>query len=145
MDNETEESTENSSSDEDDPNYPKLEEPKFNRAELKAVILRHGGTVMETFPGTRARVPANLVVLTDRACRTMTFLLAVAHGFPRINFQWVLHSAKRGKLEEIRSYFVPVGYSTVHDREVEQHSNASKLTDMLKGMDTIGYLLSGLC
>ena len=67
----------------------KLEEPKFNRKELVKKIEDNGGKVLKKFPGEKEKIPENVVLLSDRKCQTMTYLLSIAYGFERVNFMWV--------------------------------------------------------
>lgn len=61
--------------------------PQFNRSLLQQQILDHGGQVLDSFPGQASAIPEDLILLTDGPCETMTYLLAVAYGFKRLNFQ----------------------------------------------------------
>ena len=55
-------------------------------------------------------VPKELYVISDRACKTMTYLLAMTYNFPAVSFQWVLHSVATGEQKNFRHYMLPVGY-----------------------------------
>ena len=74
---------------EDDDEVEKLEEKKFKKNELKQKIQDNGGKVLTKFPGDKEKIPEHLVVISDRMCRTMTYLLSIAYGFERVNFMWV--------------------------------------------------------
>ena len=55
-------------------------------------------------------IPKELFVISDRACKTMTYLLAMTYNFPAVSFQWVLHSAAMREQKNFRHYMLPVGY-----------------------------------
>ena len=57
-----------------------LVEPKFNKSELRKKIQENGGQVLSKFPGEKEKIPEHVVVISDRMCRTMTYLLSVAYG-----------------------------------------------------------------
>ena len=40
----------------------------------------------------------------------MSFLLAVAHNFPRVSHCWVQDSVRQKELMDKKNYFLPVGY-----------------------------------
>lgn len=71
-------------------------------------------------------------MLSDRSCKTMTFLLALTYGYPRLNFLWAQDSARKGQLLPLENYALSVGYSEVRAREVE-HFEARPQTDLLRG------------
>jgi hypothetical protein len=127
MDTETEE-------DESDLNESKEDaaaEDTFSRGRLAQVVRSRGGIVLDEFPGERKAVPSDVIVLSDRHCKTMTYLLAVAYGFPRVNFLWVRDCLKANKRLPLKSYMLPVGVRASDDQEVECHDHTRPLTDML--------------
>ena len=107
----------------------------FDRKKLREVIVKHGGVVLEAFPGgTHTPFPqpyitdngqqvSKLVVVSDRYCQTMSFLLAIGFGIIRISHLWVLQSATEGKLQPMKNYYLPVGWSMTEDREIEQNEH----------------------
>lgn len=119
---------------EDSDHYQSLEEDcnRFSRSELRNLISENGGTVLDAFPGSKEVIPKELIVLSDRACETMTFLLAVTYGFPRVNYLWVKDSVMQNKSLDMRNYFLPVGKSKVPGRlrVVECHEIGSLKTLM---------------
>merc|ERR1711894_370389 len=106
----------------------------FDRKKLREVV-KHGGVVLEAFPGgTHTPFPqpyitdngqqvSKLVVVSDRYCQTMSFLLAIGFGIIRISHLWVLQSATEGKLQPMKNYYLPVGWSMTEDREIEQNEH----------------------
>ena len=66
-----------------------LVDPKFNRKDLKKKIQDNGGQVLTKFPGEKEKIPEHVIVISDRMCRTMTYLLSIAYGFERVNFMWI--------------------------------------------------------
>ena len=115
-----------------------LVEPSLKRRELKEMIENNGGRVLASFPGPQQSFPTNqnLVVLTDKACETMTFLLAIAYNYPRLHYQWVKDSVRNKILKSYRDYSLPVGYSTILKRDVEQPDIGS-LVQLLKDMSIL--------
>ena len=66
------------------------QEKSFSRSGLRQMIVENGGKVLAACPdGAKEPMPPNVVVVTDRACQTMTYILALVYGYPRINFAWV--------------------------------------------------------
>ena len=107
----------------------------FNRKKLKELIIKHGGVVLEEYPGgTHCPFPQpfmtdegqtvpKMVVVSDRYCQTMSFLLAIGFGTARISHLWVLQSITEGKLQPIKNYYLPVGWSVIEEREIEQNEH----------------------
>ena len=58
-----------------------LVEPKFNKSELRKKIQENGGQVLSKFPGEKEKIPEHVVVISDRMCRTMTYLLSIGKVF----------------------------------------------------------------
>lgn len=105
-----------------DPLDNNLESLTFNKKLLKKIISDHGGSVLDEFPGEKQKqVPSQVIVISDRNCRTMTFLLAIGFGYQRINFVWVHNSVSAKCKLPLKNYLLPVGFSTIDSREVEQH------------------------
>ena len=104
----------------------------FDRKKLKECILKHGGVVLSEFPGgTHSPFPQplltengqeipKLVVVSDRYCHTMSFLLAIGFGIVRVSHLWVLQSITEGKQQPMKNYYLPVGWSVMEGREIEQ-------------------------
>ena len=113
----------------------------FDRRHLKEVIVKYGGTVLEEFPGgthspfpqpnldTNGQYRPSLIVVSDRYCQTMSFLLAIGFGVPRISHLWVLQSVTERRLQPMKNYYLPVGWSISEEREIEQseHNSLEKL------------------
>ena len=64
-----------------------------------------------------------MIVVSDRHCQTMSFLLAIGFGTVRISHLWVLQSVTEGKLQPMKNYYLPVGWSVIEDREIEQNEH----------------------
>ena len=62
-----------------------LVEPKFNKSELRKKIQENGGQVLSKFPGEKEKIPEHVVVISDRMCRTMTYLLSIGKIFQYLN------------------------------------------------------------
>lgn len=118
-------------------------EPKFDKSSLKQTILKHGGKVLDSFPGVKEPIPNDLIILSDRSCRTMTYLLAITYGYRKISFQWI-HDCISYKVKDplnntevnINNYTLPIGYSNVADMEIEQHESPDQ-TSLLKGKNLV--------
>jgi hypothetical protein len=106
-----------------------LEVLVLNKTLLQTIIQTHGGHVLDSFPGEKEKIPSHVIVISDRYCRTMTFLLAVAYGFERINFHWIHNCVAAKKLLPRQNYYLQVGFSSVDNREVEHHE-ACNLRDL---------------
>lgn len=105
---------------------------KFDKLALSKLIKDNGGKVLEKFSGEKEKVPANLIVISDRFCRTMTYLLGVAYGCERVNFVWIHNCVTAKKLLPKQNYLLQVGFSTMKNREVEHHEIESNLRDLFK-------------
>ena len=57
----------------------------FNRKQLRKLIVNNGGRVLEKFPGEKEKIPSSVIVISDRYCRTMTYLSALCYGYDRLN------------------------------------------------------------
>ena len=78
-----------SETEDDDEEVEKIEENKFNRKELVKKIEDNGGKVLKKFPGDKEKIPEHVILISDRMCGTMTYLLSIAYGFERVNFMWI--------------------------------------------------------
>ena len=85
-----------SETEDDDEEVEKIEENKFNRKELVKKIEDNGGKVLKKFPGDKEKIShiryhryQHVVLISDRMCGTMTYLLSIAYGFERVNFMWI--------------------------------------------------------
>ncbi len=127
--------SETEADDDEDEEEPEnnLSTPAFERSKLKQILAQHGGQVLGQFPGDKDKIPENLIVLSDRSCRTMTYLLAIAYGFQRVNFLWVLNSVSAKNLLPVSNYLLPVGFSSVLNKDVEQHE-VGPLRDIFKDL-----------
>ena len=75
-------------------------EVTFDKGTIKSCIAAGGGTVLPEFPTQHRPLPTadtELVVVTDRSSRTMTFLLALANSTPIVSFRYILDSTAAGK------------------------------------------------
>lgn len=98
----------------------KLEEPKFDRKLLKRKILENGGKVLDKFPGEKEKIPSHVIVVSDRVCQTMTYLLSIAYGFERIHFTWILNCITEKQLLARQNYNLQVGFSKSLNCDIEQ-------------------------
>merc|ERR1711894_563143 len=108
----------------------------FDRKKLKECILKHGGVVLSEFPGgTYSPFPQplltengqeipKLIIVSDRYCQTMSFLLAIGFGMVRVSHLWVLQSVTEGKQQPMKNYYLPVGWSVLEGREIEQSEHS---------------------
>ena len=92
-------------------------------------------------------IPKELFVISDRACKTMTYLLAMTYNFPAVSFQWVLHSAAMREQKNFRHYMLPVGYRyspyrifetilhTMHDIDFMYQMNMHSTIRIMPGLD----------
>ena len=112
-----------------------LKEEVLDKKSLRKKIIEHGGTVLAKFPDqTKEKISSNIIVVTDRMCRTLTYLSAIAFGFERINFTWILNCISAGKLMIRKNYALQVGYSNVLQRDIEPHEVSSvNLRELFKG------------
>ena len=108
METETEESGAEEEEDEDDD--AGAEPSRFDKRRVAEAIRAGGGNVLASFPGPDQPVPGDLFVISDRACKTMTYLLAITYNFPAVSYQWVMQSAALKKQQNFRHYLLPVGY-----------------------------------
>ncbi|XP_040564957.1 TP53-binding protein 1 [Lepeophtheirus salmonis] len=138
LDTETDLGEESSSSD-DNYDREKMEVDPFNKYEIKSLILKYGGVVLNSFPGENSKFPKKdeeLYIVSDKSCRTLNFLYGIAHGVPPISFQWILDSVRGTKKFPIANYLLPLGYSETKGFEIEQGACESrplfKLLDKLK-------------
>ena len=127
---------------------PETHEPStstngFDRPHVKRLILENGGTVLDEFPGPKAPVVPGLIIVSDRHCLTMTYLLGVSYKFRCISYLWILQSVDQQKLLQIESYFLPVGFSQVDKRMIEQSERSANLTRAKKGLfNNLHFLLT---
>ena len=81
-----------------------VKEPKFDKKSLKSVISAHGGAVLSDVPvsGEEGRdtptLDTSLMGVSDRECRTMNYLLCLAHGVPLVSHVYILDCVQSGKL-----------------------------------------------
>lgn len=99
----------------------------------------HGGKVLDSFPGEkRPLLPqSELIVLSDGARETMSFLSAITYGYQRIHYQWIQDSIQLEKLMPRKNYLLPLGYSSILKREVEQSEKSKSLTHLLEGKNVL--------
>ena len=89
----------------EDENDIHFQSDNMNRTTLKKKIQDHGGKVLDKFPsGDDEKIPNNIVILSDKACKTMTYLLGIAYGFPTINFVWVINCCMGKELLPMQNY-----------------------------------------
>ena len=103
----------------EDDEEDKLEEVKFDRKLLKQKILDNGGKVLEKFPGEKEKIPENVIVVSDRVCRTMTYLLSIAYGFERVNFMWIHNCITAKEILNRQNYALQIGFSKFLHRDIE--------------------------
>ena len=98
------ESQEDSSESESEAQRPVVSEPKFDKRSLKSVITAHGGSVLSDVPvaGEEGRdtptLDTGLMGVSDKECRTMNFLLCLAHSIPIVSHVYILDCVQSGKL-----------------------------------------------
>lgn len=115
----------------------KLEEPKFDRNELKKKIEDNGGKVLTKFPGEKEKIPEHVVVISDRMCRTMTYLLSIAYGFERVNFMWIYNCVTAKELLPRQNYALQVGFSSHLNRDVEHLETKGNRRELFKGLHVL--------
>ncbi len=95
--NETEDDDEEEEEDEDEDTIRADDEPKMSKSLLTKLVTEHGGRILSSFPcGKYEPTPQQVVVLSDRHCQTMTYLLGVAYKFPLVHFKWAQESVAAG-------------------------------------------------
>jgi len=99
----------------------------FIRAAITQTIIENGGVVLSEFPGAKSPVKAGLMVISDRQCSTMTYLLGVAYKFRLLSYLWITQCVAEQKLLPHESYLLPVGYSQLEKRSIEQEERSSNL------------------
>ena len=83
--------------------------------------------MLSEFPGAKSPVKAGLMVISDRQCSTMTYLLGVAYKFRLLSYLWITQCVAEQKLLPHESYLLPVGYSQLEKRSIEQEERSSNL------------------
>ena len=83
--------------------------------------------MLSEFPGAKSPVKAGLMVISDRQCSTMTYLLGVAYNFRLLSYLWITQCVAEQKLLPHESYLLPVGYSQLEKRSIEQEERSSNL------------------
>lgn len=111
-----------------------LEEPKFDRKSLKLKILGNGGKILRSFPGDNEKIPENLIIISDRVCRTMTYLMSIAYGFERIHFTWILNCVSEKKLLTRQNYMLQVGFSKTLNRDIEHLDAKTDRRSLMKDL-----------
>ena len=53
---------------------------EFNKKRVRKLLTEYGGKVLDKFPGDKDKIPAKVILISDRYCKTMTYLLAIAYG-----------------------------------------------------------------
>ena len=98
------ESLEDSSGSESEAQRPVVTEPKYDKRALRSVITAHGGSVLSDVPvaGEEGRdtptLDTGLMGVSDKECRTMNFLLCLAHSIPLVSHVYILDCVQSGKL-----------------------------------------------
>ena len=101
----------------------------------------HSGTVLSEFPGAKSPILAGLIVVSDRHCSTMTYLLGVAYKFKILSHLWVSQCVSEQKILPSESYLLPVGYSKIEKRTIEQAERNVNLKNTKKDLFTDLHLL----
>ncbi len=90
--------TETEDEEEQEGDIKKSNEPRaFSKSGLRQMITENGGRVLSAFPdGANEPIPADVVIISDRTCQTMTYLLAIVYRYARVNYIWVHDSIHAG-------------------------------------------------
>ena len=107
----------------------------------KRFAFLHPGTVLSEFPGAKSPIVAGLIVVSDRHCSTMTYLLGVAYKFKILSHLWVTQCVSEQKILPSESYLLPVGYSKIENRTIEQAERNVNLKNTKKDLFTDLHLL----
>ena len=100
----TEPESQDDSSEPEAETRPVVTEPKFDKKSLKSVIIAHGGSVLSDVPvaGEEGRdtptLDTSMMGVSDKECRTMNYLLCLAHGIPLVSHVYILDCVQSGKL-----------------------------------------------
>ena len=82
-----------------------------------------------------------MILISDRACRTMTYLLSITYGYERINFAWIQDCVTSKKLISRKNYNLAVGFSkectgtienNVHEKNVAKFVDGKSLRNLFK-------------
>ena len=82
-----------------------------------------------------------MILISDRACRTMTYLLSITYGYERINFAWIEDCVTSKKLFSRKNYSLAVGFSkecagqienNVHEKNVAKFVDGKSLRNLFK-------------
>ena len=53
---------------------------EFDKKRIRKLLTEFGGKVLDKFPGDKDKIQPNIILISDRYCKTMTYLLAIAYG-----------------------------------------------------------------
>ena len=123
-----------SETEDDDEEVEKIEENKFNRKELVKKIENNGGKVLKKFPGDKEKIPEHVILISDRMCETMTYLLSIAYGFERVNFMWIHNCTTAKELLPRQNYALQVGFSSHQNRDIEHLEAKGNRRELFKGL-----------
>ena len=82
----TEENSQNESAMEDeiveenDDDGNEMKTLEFNKKHVRKLLTEYGGKVLDKFPGDKDKISPKVILISDRYCKTMTYLLAIAYG-----------------------------------------------------------------
>ena len=110
----TEPESQDDSSEPEAETRPVVTEPKFDKKSLKSVIIAHGGSVLSDVPvaGEEGRdtptLDTSMMGVSDKECRTMNYLLCLAHSIPLVSHVYILDCVQSGKLLDKVRFFLRI-------------------------------------
>ncbi|KAK2707288.1 hypothetical protein QYM36_015096, partial [Artemia franciscana] len=87
----------------------------FNKTELRMMIQDRGGVVFDDFMSSQLHPKLQILVISNRACRTEKFVYALAAGFPPVHNAWVTDSIRRDSILAYTQYLLP---SAIFESEI---------------------------
>ncbi|XP_059151346.1 uncharacterized protein LOC131937745 isoform X2 [Physella acuta] len=102
--------------------------PEFEKENIKAIIEKGGGTVLETFDENTPK--ENLYLVAAEHQRTVKYLKALAAGITVVSHQWVLFSFDQSRLQALKAYILPAGISLEKKKLMERHKGCCPLENL---------------
>ena len=102
--------------------------PKFEKKKFRDLIAANGGEVLSAFPSSASpasTLDKTLLVVSDRRCLTMTYLLALSDSVPVVSHIYILDCVASSSLLDRKAYHLPAGFSSLLMMEVEQGQDCS--------------------
>jgi len=101
-------------------------DPKFDKKSLRSVIEAHGGIILTEVSDENINTQEMVMMgVSDKECRTMNYLLCLAHSVPLVSHIYILDCVRSSKLLDRAAYLLPAGFSVLLMRNVEQGQDNS--------------------